>query len=133
MAHGRKTGGRQLGTTNKATSTLRAQVEQAAGGEPLPVMLTRIGMLAMKSKDFQTAINALSKAAAYAYPRITAVEPPYDPAHLPAPSIVLNTPVVRFVDPAPCSECGHDPKKDRTRIASSDNARPDSPSIQVTP
>lgn len=130
MAHGRKTGGRQLGTTNKATSTLQAQVEQAAGGEPLPVLLTRIGMLAMKSKDFQTAINALSKAAAFTYPRITAVNPPHDPVHLPAPSIVLNTPVVHFVDPEPCSECGHDPKKDRTRIASSDVGGPDRLPIQ---
>ncbi len=66
---------------------------EVEAGAPLPVLLTRIGVRAMKAQDFQTAINALSKAAAYAYPRITAVEPPYDPVHLPAPSIVLNTPV----------------------------------------
>lgn len=103
MARGRKTGGRQLGKPNKATSTLQEQVEQAAGGEPLPVLLTRIGIRAMEGQDYPTAINALSKAAAYAYPRITAVDPPHDPVNLPAPTIV------QFVDPAPCSECGHDP------------------------
>lgn len=75
MARGKKTGGRNLGTTNKATSTLNEQVEQAAGGEPLPVLLTRIGMIAMERKDFQTAINALSKAAAYVYPRLSAIDP----------------------------------------------------------
>ena len=109
MARGRKTGGRQLGKPNKATSTLNEQVERAAGGEPLPVLLTRIGVRAMKAQDFPTAINALSKAAAYAYPRITAVDPPHDPAHVPAPSIILNPHVVQFIDPPPCSKCGHDP------------------------
>ena len=47
---GRKTGGRTASTPNKATSSLREQVEAEAGG-PLPVLLTRIGMKAMKDGD----------------------------------------------------------------------------------
>lgn len=74
MAHGRKTGGRQLGTTNKATSTLQSQVEEEAGA-PLPVLLTRIGIKALKGGDYQLAVNALSKAAAYTYPRVASVDP----------------------------------------------------------
>ena len=74
MAHGRKTGGRQLGTTNKATSTLQTQVEEEAGA-PLPVLLTRIGVKAMKDGDHHLAVNALSKAAAYTYPRVASVDP----------------------------------------------------------
>ena len=104
------------GKPNKATSALREQVEEAAGGKPLPVLLTQIGMSAMKAREYQTAINALSKAAAYVYPRLTAVDPPHDPTHLPAPSIILNTPVVQFVDPPPCEACGHDPKENHVHI-----------------
>ena len=70
---GRKTGGRTVATPNKATSTLLHQVEQEAGA-PLPVLLTRIGVKAMKEGDHQLAVNALSKAAAYTYPRIAAVD-----------------------------------------------------------
>lgn len=73
MAYGRKTGGRQVGTGNKAISTLREQVDKAAGDEPLPVLLTRIGMIAMRAKDYQTAIAAFSKAAQYTYPRLQAI------------------------------------------------------------
>ena len=59
---GRKTGGRQAGTPNKDTSTLQELVELEAG-EPLPVLLTRIGVKAMKAGDHQLAVNALSRAA----------------------------------------------------------------------
>ena len=69
---GRKTGGRTASTPNKATSSLREQVEEEAGA-PLPVLLTRIGVKAMKEGDHQLAVNALSKAAAYTYPRLQAV------------------------------------------------------------
>ncbi len=69
MATGRKTGGRQPGSPNKATSTLRELVE-AEAGEPLPVLLTRIGIRAMKSGDAQLAVNALSRAAVYVYARV---------------------------------------------------------------
>ena len=74
MATGRKTGGRQEGTPNKATSTLHELVE-AEAGEPLPVILTRIGMQAMKAGYRDQAISALSKAAAYVYPRVPPSEP----------------------------------------------------------
>ena len=69
---GRKTGGRTVDTPNKATSSLHAMVEDEAGA-PLPVLLTRIGVKAMKEGDHQLAVNALSKAAAYTYPRMQAV------------------------------------------------------------
>ncbi len=71
---GRKTGGRTLATPNKATSSLHEQVE-AEAGVPLPVLLTRIGIKAMKEGDHQLAVNALSKAAAYVYPRLQAALP----------------------------------------------------------
>ena len=48
-------------------------VEQEAGG-PLPVLLTRIGVKAMKEGDHHLAVIALGKAAAYTYPRIAAVD-----------------------------------------------------------
>lgn len=71
---GRKTGGRTASTPNKATSLLHEQVEAEAGA-PLPVLLTRIGVKAMKEGDQQLAVNALSKAAAYVYPRLQAALP----------------------------------------------------------
>ena len=70
---GKKTGGRTASTPNKATSTLLQQVEQEAG-TPLPVLLTRIGIKAMKEGDHHLAVNAFSKAMAYTYPRIAAVD-----------------------------------------------------------
>jgi len=96
---GRKTGGRTVSTPNKATSTLHEQVEQEAGG-PLPLLLTRIGVKAMKERDHHLAVNALSKAAAYVYPRIATADPPRPPL----PPVVISIP-----DPTPCSSCGHDP------------------------
>ena len=104
MATGTKTGGRQAGTPNKATSTLHELVE-AEAGEPLPVILTRIGMQAMKAGYRDVAISALSKAAAYVYPRVAAIDPPAPP----------REPItITFTDPstAPCTACGHDPDKD---------------------
>ena len=65
-------GGRTKGTPNKANSTLQNLVEVEAGG-PLPVLLTRIGVKAMKDGDHHLAVIALSKAAAYTYPRMQAV------------------------------------------------------------
>lgn len=106
MAHGRKTGGRQPGTPNKATSTLHELVE-AEAGEPLPVLLTRIGMQAMKAGYRDVAISALSKAAAYVYPRVAAVDPPALPTE---PIVITFTDDIR--PQAPCSSCGHDPEKD---------------------
>ena len=102
MATGRKTGGRQEGTPNKATSTLHDFVEQEAGA-PLPVLLVRIGLQAMKSGDAQLAVNAFSKAAVFVYPRLAAMDPtpPREPIK------------ITFTAPAydPCSACGHDPNE----------------------
>ena len=104
MATGTKTGGRQAGTPNKATSTLHELVE-AEAGEPLPVILTRIGMQAMKAGYRDQAISALSKAAAYVYPRVAAVDPPAPPAD---PVTVRHL----WSKTLPCSSCGHDPNQD---------------------
>ena len=102
MAAGRKTGGRQPGSPNKATSTLHELVEVEAG-VPLPVLLTRIGLQAMKSGDHQLAVNAFSKAAVFTYPRLAAMDPtpPREPI------------TIKFSAPAidPCSACGHDPNE----------------------
>jgi hypothetical protein len=77
---GRKTGGRQEGTPNKATSTLQERVELEAG-EPLPVLLTRIGVKAMREGDHQLAVNAFSKAAVYVYARVPPAGGPPPPPH----------------------------------------------------
>ena len=102
MPAGRKTGGRQAGTPNAVTASLREQVEQAAGGRPLPVLLAEMGTKAMKAGNTALAVNALSKAAAYVYPRIATADPPAAPL----PPVVIS-----FHD-SPCSSCGHDPAQD---------------------
>lgn len=103
---GRKTGGRQEGTPNKATSTLQERIELEAG-EPLPVLLTRIGVKAMREGDHQLAVNAFSKAAAYVYPRMAAADPPAPPH----PGIT-----VRFSNGHRCMECGHDPDDNKLEV-----------------
>ena len=103
---GRKTGGRQEGTPNKATSTLHELVE-AEAGEPLPVLLTRIGVKAMKAGDHQLAVNALSRAAVYVYARVAPADPPA-PAH---PGIT-----VRFTNGHRCLQCGHDPDDNKLEV-----------------
>jgi hypothetical protein len=95
---GRKTGGRQTGTPNKATSSLHELVE-AEAGDPLPVLLTRIGIRAMKAGDHQLAVNALSRAAAYVYARVATADPPAPPL----PDVVIN-----FSKPLPFRSCGHE-------------------------
>lgn len=107
MASGRKTGGRQAGTPNATTLTLREQVEQAADGKPLPVLLAEIGAKAMKRGDDQLAVTAFAKASAYVYPRMATADPPAAP---------LPPVVVSFTDPMPCTSCGHDPSSNRIHI-----------------
>ena len=103
---GRKTGGRQAGTPNKDTSTLQELVELEAG-EPLPVLLTRIGVKAMKAGDHQLAVNALSRAAVYVYARVAPADPPA-PAH---PGLT-----VRFTNGHRCLQCGHDPDDNKLEV-----------------
>ena len=103
---GRKTGGRQAGTPNKDTSTLHERVELEAG-EPLPVLLTRIGVKAMREGDHHLAVNALSKAAVYVYARVAPADPPAPPH----PGIT-----VRFSNGHPCLQCGHDPDNNKLDI-----------------
>ena len=94
MATGRKTGGRQEGTPNKATSTLHDFVEQEAGA-PLPVLLVRIGLQAMKSGDAQLAVNAFSRAAVFVYPRVAAVDPE-DSSRSTIPTLLAQDGVVKL-------------------------------------
>lgn len=72
MAHGHKTGGRTAGTPNKASTRIADLVEQEAGA-PLPVILARIGKMALDKGDLALAVTAFSKAAAYTYPRVQTV------------------------------------------------------------
>lgn len=90
MAVGRKTGGRQTGTPNAVTASLREQVEQAAGGTPLPVLLAEIGAKAMQQGDDQLALAAFAKAATYVYPRLQAVTVRDDTPHM--PPVVIRFP-----------------------------------------
>lgn len=110
MASGRKTGGRQAGTPNATTLTLREQVEQAADGKPLPVVLAELGAKAMQKGDHQLAVTAFTKAAAYVYPRLQAVTvsdatpihyPPLLVDHNGMAKIPDNYPgvAIRFADP----------------------------------
>ncbi len=110
MAVGRKTGGRQTGTPNAVTASLREQVEQAAGGTPLPVLLAEIGAKAMKRGDDQLALAAFAKAATYVYPRLQAVTvndatPTIYPPLIVGPDGMAKIPdnypgmVIRFADP----------------------------------
>ena len=105
MPTGWKAGGRQAGTPNKVNSALHDLVEQEAGA-PLPVLLVRIGLKAMKSGDAQLAVNAFSKAAVFVYARVAAMDPPTPPAD----------PIhVTIVPPRPCPSCGIDPSL-RTQV-----------------
>lgn len=110
MASGRKTGGRQAGTPNATTLTLREQVEQAADGKPLPVVLAELGAKAMQKGDHQLAVTAFTKAAAYVYPRLQAVTvndatPTIYPPLIVGPDGMAKIPdnypgmVIRFADP----------------------------------
>lgn len=81
MAAGRKTGGRQAGTPNTTTLTLREQVEAAAGGKPLPVVLAEVGTKALNAGDMVLACTAFAKAAAYVYPRLQTVQAEVTAAH----------------------------------------------------
>lgn len=101
MPPGRKTGGRQAGTPNAVTASLREQVEQAAGG-PLPVLLATLGRQAMDKGEHHLAVTAYAKAAAYVYPRMATADPPAPPL----PPVVIS-----FTGPTPCTSCGHDPKE----------------------
>jgi hypothetical protein len=77
-----KTGGRGAGTPNAVTALLREEVERAAGGKPLPVLLAEVGEQARAAGDLHLAVAAYAKAAAYVYPRLQTVVHKEDPAPL---------------------------------------------------
>ena len=92
MARGRKTGGRQRGTRNRATVEARAAAE-ATGILPLDYMLSvmRDGAADSKRRD------AMAMAAApYLHPRLTAIDAKLSPA---TPAPLHKKLVVEFVLP----------------------------------
>jgi hypothetical protein len=126
MASGRKTGGRQAGTPNASTLTLREQVEQAAGG-PLPVLLATLGRQAMDKGDAQLAVTAFAKAATYVYPRQQAVTvtdttpiiyPPLIVDENGMTTVPDNYPgmVIRFTGPKPDGEQDDEEKDPNTYV-----------------
>lgn len=68
MAQGRKTGGRQKGTPNRA-SAARQQEIVASGLTPLDFMLA---VLRDEAKPFEARFEAARAAAPYVHPRLTA-------------------------------------------------------------
>ena len=66
--------GRAKGTPNKTTLTIREQIEAITNGEPLPVILARIGLKAVSEGDYPTGGKILNDAARYAYPTLKQVE-----------------------------------------------------------
>jgi len=88
-----KTGGRTAGTPNKATTSLRSQVELEAGAA-IPVVLARLGAQAAASGDLHLAVVAFSKAAAFVYAR-----PQYVPDAVPFPRVVI----IDDISPEPVS------------------------------
>ena len=118
---GRKTGGRQTGTPNRVTLTLREQVEAEAGA-PLPVLLARIGRQALERSvtpfggvdrnEVQLAAFALAKAATFVYGRAPQAEEQLTP--LLPPVVVVNGipqldldrypgPIIRMGDAGPAA------------------------------
>lgn len=70
MAAGRKTGGRQKGTPNKATGATAAQIA-ASGLTPLDFMLK---VLRDENRDAAERMDAAKAAAPYVHPRLAPVD-----------------------------------------------------------
>lgn len=70
MAAGKKTGGRQKGTPNRATAAKAAEIE-ASGLSPLDFML---GVLRDESKGFDARMDAAKAAAPYVHPKRAPVD-----------------------------------------------------------
>lgn len=77
MAQGRKTGGRQKGTPNKATAAKRAAIE-ASGLTPLDYMLS---VLRDETQSQEARMDAAKAAAPYVHPRLSTIEAKTDSAH----------------------------------------------------
>jgi hypothetical protein len=76
MARGRKTGGRQKGTRNRATEEARA-VAAASGTLPLDYML---GIMRDPAADHKRRDAMAMAAAPYLHPRLTAIDAKLSPA-----------------------------------------------------
>jgi hypothetical protein len=93
MALGRKTGGRQKGTHNRATAEARAAAE-ATGIMPLDYMLS---VMRDAKAEFKRRDAMAMAAAPYLHPRLSPVEPkPNEPEASEAPDIQVT-----FVRPRP--------------------------------
>jgi hypothetical protein len=77
--------GRAAGTPNKRTQELRDLMESYCGGDPVPVVLLKIGLKCVEEGDTDLAIRAISDACKYGYPSLKAVEMSGQIAQIPAP------------------------------------------------
>lgn len=75
MAAGKKTGGRQVGSRNKATKA-REEVISASGLTPLEYMLS---VLRDPESDKSQKMDAAKASAPYVHPRLAAIEHSGDP------------------------------------------------------
>jgi len=77
MAQGRKTGGRQVGTPNRATAAKAAEVE-ASGLTPLDYMLL---VMRDESRDPGDRFDAAKAAAPYVHPRLASLDAKTEETH----------------------------------------------------
>jgi hypothetical protein len=70
MAAGKKTGGRQKGTPNRATAALAAEIAES-GLTPLAYMLSVMGD---QSTEPATRLKAAIEAAPYVHPKLSAIQ-----------------------------------------------------------
>lgn len=94
MRGGKRTGaGRKKGTSNQRTQDLRALMEEITpNNEPVPMVLLRLGFNYHKEKMHSEAIQAISKAMEYAYPKLKQIELSGEVKTAPVLQIVLNRP-----------------------------------------
>ena len=96
MALGRKTGGRQKGTRNRATAEARA-VAEATGILPLDYMLS---VMRDESLDRATRMDAAKAAAPYLHPKLSPIEAKSSESERSEPTEIRVT----FVRPSPRHE-----------------------------
>jgi hypothetical protein len=77
--------GRVAGTPNKKTQELRDLMEAHCGGEPVPLLLLKLGLKYHDEGKADLAIRAISDACRYGYPSLKAIEMSGAVAQIPAP------------------------------------------------
>jgi hypothetical protein len=66
--------GRKPGVKNKTATWLAKEMEKITSGEPVPILMLRVGIKCLKEGRTKEAISAIGEACQYAYPRLKAVE-----------------------------------------------------------